>query len=75
MLTCFTSNARGRRFYERLGFSVDERTSPRERKLRGGKVVKPDYVIMSKTESNDDVVVEVAADTEGGAIAGKGGEG
>ncbi|KAL2210393.1 hypothetical protein CC79DRAFT_499459 [Sarocladium strictum] len=72
MLTCFTSNIRGRRFYERLGFSVDERTSPRERKLRGGKVVKPDYVIMSKTESGDDVVVEVAAKPHGEVAAGEG---
>ena len=47
MLTCFASNARAMRFYERLGFGVDE-FSPRERQLRGGKVVKPDYVILSR---------------------------
>lgn len=47
---------------------MDERTSPRERKLRGGRVVRPDYVIMSKTEeSDDDVVVEVAANPDGEA--------
>lgn len=46
MLTCFVSNERARRFYEKLGFGVDE-CSPRERKLRG-KLIVPDYVIMSK---------------------------
>ncbi len=51
---------------------MDERTSPRERKLRGGKVVKPDYVIMSKTESGDDVVVEVAAKPHDEVAAGEG---
>lgn len=47
MLTCFVSNTHARWFYERLGFGVDA-CSPRERKLRGGKVVVPDYVIMSR---------------------------
>ena len=47
MLTCFASNASGLRFYERLGFDKDD-FSPRERKLRGGKTVKPDYVILSR---------------------------
>ena len=59
MLTCFTINTRGRKFYERLGFEVDEKNSPRERKLRGGKIVKPDYVILSRVEEGDGVVVEV----------------
>lgn len=49
MLTCFKSNERGRRFYEGLGFVVDE-SSPRDRKLRGGKVVTSDYVILSWEE-------------------------
>lgn len=53
MLTCFTSNTRGRRFYEKLGFDIDEGASPRERRLRGGKVIKPDYVIMSRTEKGE----------------------
>ncbi|EFY87715.1 N alpha-acetyl-transferase [Metarhizium acridum] len=46
MLTCFVSNKRARRFYERLGFGVDE-NSPRERRLRG-KLIAADYVIMSR---------------------------
>jgi RimJ/RimL family protein N-acetyltransferase len=68
MLTCFTSNARGRRFYEKLGFAVDENASPRERRLRGGKVIKPDYVIMSRTEKGEadgSVVVAVDSGLEG----------
>ncbi|KAJ4311357.1 hypothetical protein N0V84_010485 [Fusarium piperis] len=47
MLTCFVSNASGLEFYQKLGFDRDE-FSPRERKLRGGKVVMPDYVILSR---------------------------
>lgn len=47
MLTCFLSNRRGLKFYERLGFEEDE-ISPRPRKLRYGKVFTPDYVILSK---------------------------
>jgi N-alpha-acetyltransferase 40 len=46
MLTCFVSNERGMAFYRRLGFSTDD-FSPRDRKLRGGKVVTSDYVILS----------------------------
>lgn len=46
MLTCFLSNAKGLAFYKRLGFAEDE-ISPGPRHLRG-KVVNPDYVIMSK---------------------------
>lgn len=47
MLTCFTRNAGGLKFYEKMGFSRDD-YSPRERKLRGGKLVVPDYVILSR---------------------------
>lgn len=46
MLTCFRSNEAGRRFYDRLGFGVDE-SSPEDRRLRGGRVVTSDYVILS----------------------------
>ncbi|KAM3416070.1 hypothetical protein BST61_g9555 [Cercospora zeina] len=47
MLTCFTSNVKARTFYEYLGYDVDV-CSPEDRKTRN-KVVKVDYVIMSKT--------------------------
>jgi len=47
MLTCFLSNRGGLGFYKRLGFEIDD-LSPVSRKLRFGKVFKPDYVIMSK---------------------------
>ena len=47
MLTCFVSNKSALKFYEKLGFTKDG-YSPRERKLRGGKVVIPDYVILSR---------------------------
>lgn len=50
MLTCFASNVGGLKFYERLGFETDD-FSPRERKLRGGKTVKADYVILSRKTS------------------------
>lgn len=46
MLTCFVSNEHARRFYQRLGFDVDE-SSPRPRKLRG-KVIEPEYVILCR---------------------------
>ncbi|MCJ1402781.1 hypothetical protein MMC11_006002 [Xylographa trunciseda] len=48
MLTVFVANEGARRFYKRLGYDVDE-FSPEERKLRGGVVVVPDYVILSKS--------------------------
>ncbi|KAH0492543.1 hypothetical protein TgHK011_007491 [Trichoderma gracile] len=54
MLTCFTSNTNGLRFYEKLGFTKDE-FSPRDRTLRGGKVVKPDYVILSRRTAHGGV--------------------
>ena len=47
MLTCFKSNTTGLRFYDKLGFVLDE-SSPRDRRLRGGKVIVPDYMIMSR---------------------------
>ncbi|OAQ99817.1 hypothetical protein LLEC1_02911 [Akanthomyces lecanii] len=49
MLTCFVSNARARRFYEKLGFDVDE-SSPRPRRLRD-KVIEPEYVILCRRTS------------------------
>ena len=48
MLTVFVVNEDARRFYEKLGYGVDE-FSPKERKLRGGTLKVPDYVILSKT--------------------------
>ncbi|KFA65530.1 hypothetical protein S40285_03219 [Stachybotrys chlorohalonatus IBT 40285] len=47
MLTCFVSNGRALDFYRGMGFATDD-YSPGERKLRGGKVVVPDYVILSR---------------------------
>ena len=47
MLTVFVVNERARQFYARLGYRKDE-YSPQERKLRGGVVKAPDYVILSK---------------------------
>lgn len=47
MLTVFTCNARAMAFYRRCGFEADD-MSPRARRLRGGVVKEPDYVIMSK---------------------------
>ncbi|KAK3983844.1 acyl-CoA N-acyltransferase [Cladorrhinum sp. PSN332] len=47
MLTCYLSNERGLKFYRKLGYERDD-ISPVERRLRGNKVIRPDYVIMSK---------------------------
>ena len=47
MLTVFVAAKGATGFYERLGFEIDE-YSPGPRKLRGGKVKKPDYLILSK---------------------------
>lgn len=48
MLTVFKSNEKAVRFYERLGYVVDE-FSPRPKKLRGGVVRELDYLILSKS--------------------------
>ncbi|MCJ1285961.1 hypothetical protein MMC26_005303 [Xylographa opegraphella] len=47
MLTVFVANEDARNFYEKLGYDVDA-FSPEERTLRGGIVIVPDYVILSK---------------------------
>lgn len=47
MLTCFVSNIRGIRFYNKMGYAKDE-FSPQPRRLRNGTLVEADYVIMSK---------------------------
>ncbi|KAK3320166.1 acyl-CoA N-acyltransferase [Cercophora scortea] len=52
MLTCYVANQRGLAFYKKLGFAEDY-ISPQPRKLRSGKVVKPDYVILSKVVRKD----------------------
>jgi hypothetical protein len=46
MLTCFLSNEHAHRFYKKRGYVADV-CSPEDRRTRN-KVVKPDYVIMSK---------------------------
>lgn len=48
MLTVFKANEAAGLFYERLGYREDE-YSPRPRKLRGGIVKEPDYMILSKS--------------------------
>lgn len=47
MLTVFRANKAALRFYDRLGYAVDD-FSPPPRKLRGGIVKEPDYLILSK---------------------------
>ncbi|KAJ5757930.1 uncharacterized protein N7511_006624 [Penicillium nucicola] len=47
MLTVFKSNGVACRFYERLGYGLDE-YSPRPRRLRNGTVKEVDYMILSK---------------------------
>ncbi|KOS42212.1 hypothetical protein ACN38_g6889 [Penicillium nordicum] len=47
MLTVFKSNEIARRFYDRLGYEVDE-YSPRPRMLRNGTIKDVDYFILSK---------------------------
>ncbi|KAF2148693.1 hypothetical protein K461DRAFT_217874, partial [Myriangium duriaei CBS 260.36] len=47
MLTCFRRNERAVEWYELMGYGVDE-YSPRDKVLRGGKVKKCDYLILSK---------------------------
>lgn len=46
MLTCFLSNTQARSFYEKRGYVADA-CSPEDRRTRN-KVVKADYVIMSR---------------------------
>ena len=52
MLTCFLANRRALDFYTRLGFEKDG-ISPEPRRLRGGKIFTPDYVILSKVLCDD----------------------
>lgn len=47
MLTVFKRNTHARRWYDSRGYGIDE-TSPRPRKLRGGRSIEPDYEILSK---------------------------
>lgn len=48
MLTVFRSNKKAVRWYERLGYSVDD-FSPGPRVLRNGTVKEPSYTILSKS--------------------------
>lgn len=47
MLTVFKSNEIALRFYERLGYEIDE-YSPQPRKLRNGTIKEVEYLILSK---------------------------
>jgi len=60
MLTVFVANASARRFYEGLGYKVDE-FSPGPRKLRAGVIKEPDYVILSKGLSGQSEAQVVSA--------------
>lgn len=48
MLTCFRCNTAAMAFYTKLGFGEDE-FSPPAKRLRGGKIKMPSYMIMSKS--------------------------
>ncbi len=62
MLTCFLSNTKALGFYHKRGFATDD-ISPTPRRLRG-KVIRPDYVILSKTVGRA-VLEEASAATTG----------
>ncbi|KAI1431267.1 acyl-CoA N-acyltransferase [Xylaria sp. CBS 124048] len=47
MLTCFLRNQKAFSFYKALGYTEDP-SSPAPKMLRNGRVVEPDYVILSK---------------------------
>jgi ribosomal protein S18 acetylase RimI-like enzyme len=47
MLTVFTRNTHAEAFYRRLGY-IEDASCPPARRLRGGKVKKPEYFILSK---------------------------
>lgn len=51
MLTCFLSNEKALKFYEKRGYGKDE-CSPDDRRTRN-KVIKVDYMIMSKIMNGD----------------------
>lgn len=48
MLTVFRANEAAIKFYETLGYGIDE-FSPGSRRLRNGTVKEPDYLILSKS--------------------------
>jgi GNAT superfamily N-acetyltransferase len=68
MLTCFLSNENAHSFYKKRGYVADV-CSPEDRRTRN-KVVKPDYVIMSKdvlgSSANAALDVRVANDVREG---------
>lgn len=47
MLTCFTANEAALEFYGKLGYEKDE-YSPEPKRLKSGKVLEGDYVILSR---------------------------
>ncbi|KAA8576080.1 hypothetical protein EYC84_006242 [Monilinia fructicola] len=53
MLTCYTANEAGLKFYRKLGYETDE-FSPEPKRLKGGRVVENDYVILSKCVDRKD---------------------
>jgi ribosomal protein S18 acetylase RimI-like enzyme len=47
-LTVFSDNESALKFYEKLGYMRSDE-SPEDRKLRSGKIIKPDYYILFKS--------------------------
>ncbi|KAF7913903.1 uncharacterized protein EAF01_000309 [Botrytis porri] len=47
ILTCYTANEAALKFYRKLGYEKDE-YSPEPKRLKGGKVLESDYVILSR---------------------------
>jgi GNAT superfamily N-acetyltransferase len=47
ILTVFTCNERAEKMYRGMGY-VDDECCPKTRKLRGGKIVRPKHLILSK---------------------------
>jgi len=74
MLTCFVSNAEALGFYRRRGFERDD-ISPGPRRLRGGVVHEPDYVILSKRVRRRGETNKTASrDSDGWSTASEGDE-